>query len=91
MHFNSEIIGATFNEETGTWIVRIKQKQEDGSFKEITEDCDLLLNRWELPKIPGIAKFKGRVIHTAGWDPKYDKEAWKNDRVAVIGSGASAV
>lgn len=97
MHFNSEIIGASFDEETGTWNVQIKQKQHDGSFQEINEDCDLLLgaigilDRWEMPKIPGIEKFKGRVLHTAGWDPGYGKEEWKNDRVAVVGSGASAV
>ncbi|KAK7885642.1 hypothetical protein LTR67_009993 [Exophiala xenobiotica] len=97
IQFNSEVVSATFDEETGTWTVHIRQKQDDGSTKEIIESCDLLLgaigilDRWEMPKIPGIEKFKGRVLHTAGWDPNYGKEEWKNDRVAVIGSGASAV
>lgn len=97
MTFNSEIVNATFDENTGTWTVNIKQKQADGSFKSITENCDLLLgaigilDRWEMPKIPGLEKFKGRIMHTAGWDPEYGKEEWKNDRVAVIGGGASAV
>ena len=97
MNFNSEIIAAHFNEEKGTWILRIKQKQQDRSFKEFEDDCDLLLgaigilDRWNYPEIPGIKNFKGRVIHTAGWDPNYTKEEWKKDRVVVIGSGASSV
>lgn len=35
--------------------------------------------------------FKGRVIHTALWEECYQKEQWANDRIAVIGSGASSV
>ncbi|KAH8809325.1 hypothetical protein F5884DRAFT_822359 [Xylogone sp. PMI_703] len=97
MNFNSEVVGATFDEHTGIWTVNIKQKQDDGTYKNITENCDLLLgaigilDRWEMPKIPGLSKFKGRALHTAGWNRGYGKEEWKNDRVAVIGSGASAV
>ena len=36
-------------------------------------------------------KFKGKVVHTARWDKDYQAEQWKNDRVAVIGSGASSI
>lgn len=40
------------------------------------------------PAIPGLKdKFKGRVTHTARWPKDYQAEQWKNDRVAVIGSG----
>ena len=40
------------------------------------------------PSIPGLKdKFKGRVTHTARWPKDYQAEQWKNDRVAVIGSG----
>lgn len=31
------------------------------------------------------------MIHTARWGKDYQKEQWANDRVAVIGSGASSV
>ena len=30
-------------------------------------------------------------MHTAVWPKDYQKEQWKNDRVAVIGSGASSI
>lgn len=36
-------------------------------------------------------KFKGKVVHTARWPNDYQKEEWANDRVAVIGSGASSI
>lgn len=43
-------------------------------------------------QIPGLKdKFKGRVCHTARWPADYQKEQWVNDRVAVIGSGASSI
>jgi hydroxyversicolorone monooxygenase len=31
------------------------------------------------------------VIHTARWPQDYQEEQWKNDRTAVIGSGASSI
>ena len=97
MTFNSTVTRAVFDENLGVWNVDIKSKQSDGSSKTITESCDLLVgaiglfDRWELPKIPGLEKFKGRVLHTAGWDPEYGQEQWKDDRIAVIGAGASAI
>jgi hydroxyversicolorone monooxygenase len=30
-------------------------------------------------------------MHTARWPKDYQAEQWKNDRVAVIGSGASSI
>lgn len=69
--FKSRVIEARFNEESGTWQLKIEQTQADGTKKIINDDCDLLLgavgilDRWELPKIPGLDTFKGRVIHSA--------------------------
>ncbi|KAK5456833.1 hypothetical protein LTS15_004613 [Exophiala xenobiotica] len=72
MTFNSEVIEARFNAELGVWNLKIAQKQADGTKNVIHEQCDLLigatglLDHWEIPPIPGIEKFKGRVVHTAG-------------------------
>ncbi len=41
-----------------------------------------------IPKIPGIEGFKGHVFHSSKWDHSIDFTA---RRVAVIGSGASAI
>jgi cation diffusion facilitator CzcD-associated flavoprotein CzcO len=58
-----------------------------------------LLNIPKLPGIPGIKDFKGHTFHTARWDYEYtggsqtnptlDKLA--NKRVAIVGTGATAV
>ncbi|MDH6709526.1 cation diffusion facilitator CzcD-associated flavoprotein CzcO [Kitasatospora sp. MAA19] len=46
---------------------------------------------WHLPRdldVPGIEEFSGPVLHTARWDENIDLTG---RRVAVVGSGASAV
>ena len=40
------------------------------------------------PDIKGLDSFRGQVMHSAEWDPSYDVTG---KRVAVIGTGASAV
>ena len=40
------------------------------------------------PDLRGIERFAGHVIHTARWDQDYDMA---HERVAVIGTGASAI
>ncbi|MFM7785483.1 MAG: flavin-containing monooxygenase, partial [Gammaproteobacteria bacterium] len=45
-----------------------------------------VLNRWSMPDIPGLSDFKGRAMHSAGWDPSVDL---RGKRLALIGTGAS--
>ena len=40
------------------------------------------------PDFPGIARFKGRIVHPQGWTDDVD---YANKRVVMIGSGATAV
>jgi cation diffusion facilitator CzcD-associated flavoprotein CzcO len=42
----------------------------------------------KLPDIRGIETYEGKVIHSASWDHDYD---FTGKRVAVVGTGASAV
>jgi cation diffusion facilitator CzcD-associated flavoprotein CzcO len=46
------------------------------------------LHREAYPSVPGIAGFEGHSFHSAAWDHDYDL---RGKRVAVIGTGASAV
>ena len=41
-----------------------------------------------VPELPGIARFEGKTFHSAQWDHAYDLAG---KRVAVLGTGASAV
>ncbi|KAF5001146.1 hypothetical protein FDECE_11042 [Fusarium decemcellulare] len=99
MVFNSRVIEARFDQERGIWELKIEQTLGDGSKKIVTDDCDLLLgavgilDRWELPKIPGLDTFRGRVIHSADrsqWE-EYTKDKWAKENVVVIGSGSSSI
>ena len=45
-------------------------------------------NEPKIPDVPGLADFPGEVFHSARWNHDYDL---RGKRVAVIGSGASAV
>ena len=97
MHFNNEIVGCYWQQDTGEWLVKIKETKPDGTTRLFDDRCHVLLhgtgilNNFKWPKIEGMEKFKGRIIHTARWPENYQAEQWKGDRVAVIGSGASSI
>ena len=103
---NHQIAGCWWDPTLSKWKVKVQivEPKLDWSstaplnvLEEFWDECDFLehatgiLNRWDYPKIPGLDKFKGRVVHTAGWPSDYQEEKWKGQRVAVIGSGASSV
>ncbi|KAI9933627.1 hypothetical protein MW887_008100 [Aspergillus wentii] len=84
-----KVVGAVWSEEEQKWHVRV---EHDG---EVIEDVgDILvnasgvLNKWKWPAIPGRESFQGPMLHSAHWD---DKIQLKGKKVAVIGSGSSAV
>lgn len=97
MTFNTEVVRSEWQDDSGKWRVSLRQKSPSGEIKEWDEECDLLLyatgilNNYKWPQIKGMDKFKGKVVHTAIWPEEYQEEEWKNDRVAVIGSGASSI
>lgn len=97
MTFNTEVIRAEWHDESGKWRVKLRQRGPTGEEKEFDDECDLLLyatgilNNFKWPNIKGINSFKGRIVHTATWPEDYQKEQWADNRVAVIGSGASSI
>ncbi|MGV9675777.1 flavin-containing monooxygenase [Nocardia sp. NPDC003482] len=86
IRFDTEVTAAEFDEGAGRWTVRTA----DGT--ELR--CDILisavgqLSRPALPDIPGVETFRGTAFHSAQWDHDADLTG---KRVAVIGTGASAV
>lgn len=67
MNFNSEIVGAYWQDETSEWKVEIKQQLTDGSIEISEQRCDVLLygtgilNSYKWPDISGLDSFKGKV------------------------------
>lgn len=97
MTFSTEVVSCQWVEVTSTWKVVLQRTSSSGQIIRFEDECDVLLqatgvlNKPKLPAIQGIEKFKGKLIHTADWPDEYQKKDWQNERVAVIGSGASSI
>ncbi|KAG4260897.1 hypothetical protein FPRO03_02720 [Fusarium proliferatum] len=88
---NSEVISSVWDDGAGKWHLEIQH----GQSRETThEEADLVINatgflsKWTWPRIPGLERFKGKLVHTAAWDTSLD---WSGMTVAIIGNGSSAV
>ncbi|OHV31846.1 hypothetical protein BCD49_06130 [Pseudofrankia sp. EUN1h] len=88
--FGAEVVEARWDERTSRWTLRVR----DASGGESTHEAEAVvsavgqLNRPSLPDIAGIDSFRGPSFHSARWRPDVDVTGL---RVAVIGTGASAV
>ena len=86
LRLGTGIVGARFDEPAGTWT--LTTDAGDTFTARVVVSCVGGLVDPKLPNIPGIEDFAGRLFHTARWDHQYDLAG---KRVAVIGTGASAV
>jgi len=84
--FGVNIQKAVFDNKSGTWTLFT----EDGERYEsrvVVSAVGGLVNP-SIPNFIGMDRFKGTIMHTARWDRSIDL---KGKKVAVIGTGASAV
>ena len=86
IQFNSEVIGAAWDEAAGYW--RIATAGGGSVTAEAFVTAWGQLNRPKLPPIEGRDDFAGLAFHSAQWDRSVDLTG---KRVAVIGNGASAI
>jgi cation diffusion facilitator CzcD-associated flavoprotein CzcO len=85
IRFNSEIRSRTWDEDAHLWRLDVAGRQVTARF------VISAIGPFVDPKpaeIPGLDDFEGKLIHSARWDHDYD--LW-GKRVAVVGTGASAV
>lgn len=91
VRFGTEVLGATWSDDTRTWAVEVRTGGEGGPVETVEVNALVSavgqLNRPHLPEIPGIEDFAGPWFHSARWDHTVDLTG---KRVAVIGTGASA-
>ncbi len=86
VRYNTEIIQLEFNETLGIWNLIAK---DGATFSaKIVVSATGPLNRPKFPTIKGLTTFKGKTFHSSEWDTDYDL---KDKKVAVIGTGASAI
>jgi cation diffusion facilitator CzcD-associated flavoprotein CzcO len=83
---STRVSECVFDDASSRWTVRT----EGGK----TYEADAIvvatgqLNRPAIPGLPGAERFAGHSFHSARWDHDYDL---RGKRVAVVGTGASAV
>ena len=90
MRFGCEVTGAAFDEATSLWRVewRDAQGRAQADHARALVSAVGLLSRPAVPRVPGLESFRGPVFHSAQW--RHDV-ALQDRRVAVIGTGASAI
>ena len=86
IHFHSEVVKAVFDERRGQWEVTTQAGKVYRARVLISGSGGL--SRPSFPEIPGRERFAGKTVHTARWDHDYPLAG---KRVAVIGTGASAI
>lgn len=84
--YNSEILHVEFDTDNLYWI--LKDQQENIYTAKYVFLAQGPLNRPVKPAFKGLENFKGDCFHTAEWNTQCDL---KGKKVAVIGTGASAI
>lgn len=86
IRFNCEVASAEFDEAHNRWDIITTAGERLSADILVTATGQLNQPAW--PDIPGLEQFQGKVFHSAQWDHDY---SLKGKRVAVIGTGASAI
>jgi cyclohexanone monooxygenase len=86
IRFGTKVLGADFDEESDLW--RINTDPGGVVTARFLVNAGGVLITPNLPDIDGVDSFAGLTMHTARWDHQQDLTG---KRVAIIGTGASAV
>jgi cation diffusion facilitator CzcD-associated flavoprotein CzcO len=85
IRFDTELESATWDDAEARWGL-------ETSSGPLTADVLIAaqgpLSDPSIPDLPGLDSFEGKTFHSARWDHDHDLEG---ERVAVIGTGASAI
>ncbi|SDD73190.1 flavin-containing monooxygenase [Actinokineospora iranica] len=84
--FGTEVTGARWDEEENRW--HVATGTGDTYVAQFLVAGVGALHLPSIPELPGIEKFQGAAFHSAQWNHDFDLTG---KRVAVIGTGASAI
>jgi cyclohexanone monooxygenase len=94
--FQTQITELRWDESTAKWT--ITTDRGDRFKAQYVAMANGPLNRPKLPGVRGLESFKGHSFHTSRWDYAYtggnsygNLEGLKDKRVAIIGTGATAI
>jgi cation diffusion facilitator CzcD-associated flavoprotein CzcO len=86
IQFGVEVNELVFDETQGIWTVKANGRKRFQARTVVMASGPLPDHKW--PDIRGLDTYEGHKIHSARWDHDYD---FTGKRVAVVGTGASAV
>ncbi|ALI26716.1 Cyclohexanone monooxygenase [Mycolicibacterium fortuitum] len=86
IRFNTTVARAVFDDDENLW--RLELDSGDTLTARFLVNASGVLTIPKLPEIDGVDSFAGTTVHTARWDHTLDLTG---KRVAIIGTGASAV
>jgi cation diffusion facilitator CzcD-associated flavoprotein CzcO len=85
VRFGYEVLGAAWDADASLWRIDTSR----GSFTaQVLVMASGALSDPLIPDLPGLGAFQGRTFHSARWDHSFDLAG---KRVAVVGTGASAI
>ena len=92
----TEVTGMQWDAQASRWVIQTKRQDRFKAKFVIMSNGPL--HRPKLPGIEGINSFNGHTFHTSRWDYEYTGgdsngalEGLRDKRVAIIGTGATAV
>ena len=86
IRFGHEVSDLAFDEDDGVWTATTKRRKRFRARTVVLASGPL--SDVSFPDIRGLDSYRGHKIHSARWDHDYD---FAGKRVAVIGTGASAI
>ena len=90
--YQTKVLKANFDTQNKLWSITVinKSGNEEIHYSQFLFSCTGYYNYDEgyTPNYNGLENFEGKIIHPQHWPEKLD---YKNKRVVVIGSGATAV
>ena len=85
IRFEHEMRSATWDDEASQWVLETTQGTMTG---DVLIAGTGALSDPAIPDVPGLGTFRGTTFHSATWNHDHDLSG---ERVAVIGTGASAI
>jgi len=86
LRFGAELVEAAFDEAAARWRLRFADGRTAEA--EVLVGATGPLSKPAFPRIDGVGRFEGAAFHSAQWR---DDVSLEGKRVAVIGTGASAI
>ncbi|HXQ76344.1 MAG TPA: NAD(P)/FAD-dependent oxidoreductase [Acidimicrobiales bacterium] len=93
IRYHSRVVNAAWSSAEARWTITV-ERADAGTTEQMT--CGFLYGntgyyRYDAgytPRLEGRERFRGRIVHPQDWPDDLD---WTDERVVVIGSGATAV